>query len=408
MATTFLEPGGDATFNVATTTNGGFWDSIGDGPTIATDFVHGAHIKSIRIRPSKIDRVTKNTVLQDSGARISFYLYIVALPNAVATLFSANTSGGTIVFQLRITTAGVLQLWRNNAQIGIDGSTLSTGTWYRLSIAYTITSTFVNRFEIFKDGNSDISVTNATLNSTSTSNALFGISGVDTLFDARISDHYIDNSSSLTDTGNIWVTAKRPNANGTNNNFLTQIGSGGSGYGTGHSPQVNERALSTTNGWSTVASGTSDIEEYTIESASTGDINISTATIVDFVGWLYANASTSVTANIVLNNNASTSISLTTTNTMFTKVAGSTTYPAGNTDIGIKGAISASATQSLYECGIMFAFIPTATTTSTSSSSSVSTSSSSSSSQSSSSSSSSIVFEDIGVMFNYYKKQGFQ
>ncbi|WP_323162301.1 hypothetical protein, partial [Pseudomonas fluorescens] len=80
----------------------------------------------------------------------------------------------------------------------------------------------------------------------------------------------VDDSSALTDPGNIWVAAKRPNANGTTNGFTTQIGSGGSGYGSGHSPQVNERALSTTNGWSMVGAGAAVTEEYNIESKSTG------------------------------------------------------------------------------------------------------------------------------------------
>ncbi len=35
----FLEPGGDATFNVANTTNGGVWGTIFVAPYLATDFI---------------------------------------------------------------------------------------------------------------------------------------------------------------------------------------------------------------------------------------------------------------------------------------------------------------------------------------------------------------------------------
>ena len=178
--------------------------------------------------------------------------------------------------------------------------------------------------------------------------------------DSRYSDHYIDNSNALTDPGNIWVTAKRPNANGTTNDFVTQIGIAGSGYGTGHSPQVNERALSTTNGWSIVAVAATT-EEYNIESAGTGDIDITGATIVDYVGWVYTSALISETGSIIVNN-ATSNISITSTNTMFTAVAGSTTYPAGTgTDIGEITSATAT-TVSLYECGIMIAYIPAAST----------------------------------------------
>src|SRR6185436_9856514 len=126
----------------------------------------------------------------------------------------------------------------------------------------------------------------------------------------RSSDHYVDSSASLTDTGNIWVTAKRPNANGTTNGFTTQIGSGGSGYGTGHSPQVNERVLSTTNGWSMVGAGSAVTEEYNIESAAAGDIDISSANYVDVMGWVYASSLVNETASIIVNG-VSSNISLT-------------------------------------------------------------------------------------------------
>ncbi len=69
---------------------------------------------------------------------------------------------------------------------------------------------------------------------------------------AYFDDIYVDNGSDLSDPGNVHVTAKRPGSNGLSNGFATQIGSGGSGFGSGHAPQVNERPLSNTNGWSSV------------------------------------------------------------------------------------------------------------------------------------------------------------
>ncbi len=278
MATKFLEPGGDATFNVATTTNGGFWRVLGGTPPLATDFVHGSHLKSIQFQPNLFQIMDSPlTGSLGAGGRFSVYVYFVALPNADATFIFDNSP----CFHLRITSAGLLKLTNgsNDAQLGIGTHTISTGQWYRISIAFTTVSTTVNRFEVFLDGNSDISVTNATL---TTANPI-GNSNTNTTLDFRVSDIYVDDSSSLTDTGDIWVVAKRPNANGTTNGFSTQIGAGGSGYGTGHSPQVNERPLSTTNGWSMVGAGSTVTEEYTIENKSTGDFNISNSTTWDLL-----------------------------------------------------------------------------------------------------------------------------
>jgi hypothetical protein len=361
MATTFLEPGGDATFNVALTTAGGFWGSISGSPAIATDFVHGNHIKSLQYRPSNGD-VIYSTVssCNDTGTRISLYLYFSVLPNTLQTIFTlADNTFTNKAFRLRVTSAGVLQLWNGNtAQIGTDGSALSTGVWYRISIAYILTSTTVNEIRLYKNGGLDISITNATLGSVGSSTFAIGNFNLNATLDFRSSDHYADNSNSLTDPGDVWVTAKRPNANGTTNGFTTQIGAGGSGYGSGHSPQINERPTSTTNGWSITTAGSAITEEYNIEGKATGDINISNiSTVVDYMGWVNTTALIAETGQIIVNGVAS-NIAITTSATIFTKMAGSTTYPAGTgTDIGIITSTTVT-TVSLYECGIVVAYIP--------------------------------------------------
>jgi hypothetical protein len=354
MAVTFLEPGGDADFTLATTN--GFWRF--QAAAVATDFVHGGHQKSIKYGANVSDRTfSGNNIMADTGTRMSFWIYLVALPSAAANFWTVSKSDdNTRVINFKLTAAGKLQLFETTNQIGTDGATLATGTWYRISIAWTITSTTVNRFEVFVNGVSSISVTNATLTNTLTNNFGIGNLGSNSTLDFRSSDHYIDDSNALTDPGNIWVTAKRPNANGTTNNFNTQIGSGGSGYGTGHSPQVNERPLSTTNGWSVVAVAATT-EEYNIEGQATGDISTAGGTIVDYLGWVSTSALVNETGSIIVNN-ASTNINITTTTTLFTKLAGSTTYPAGTgTDIGMITSNTAT-TVSLYECGVVVAFIP--------------------------------------------------
>lgn len=363
MATKFLEPGGDATFNVATTTAGGLWDTVTGSPVVATDFVHGTHVKSVKYIVNSTNSVQASSgSAADAGTRISAYFYFNALPtSSTATIFQCS-GGGFAVFTIRITSGGTLQIWSGTGttpvQIGTNGATLSTGQWYRISLSYTITTSTVNRFELFVNGLSSISLTNGVLGTTGTNFLVIGNISGDATLDMRSSDHYTDNSNSLTDPGDIWVTAKRPNANGTTNNFTTQIGAGGSGYGTGHSPQVNERALSTTNGWSMVGAGSAVTEEYSIESTATGDIDISTATIVDYVGWAYMSSLAGETVQFILGG-ANTATAITSTNTMYLVIKGSVTYPTGSTDIGITTATTAT-TVSLFECGVVVAYIPSA------------------------------------------------
>jgi hypothetical protein len=360
--TTFMEPGGDADFLVGTTN--GFWFSASNaGSIIATDFVHGSHVKSLSfVAGATTHNVAKKFVLADSGTRISAYFYFVAFPSVTVSqiLRSLDITGGLINFSLKVTSAGVLQLFETTNQIGSDGPTLSTGQWYRISIAYTITNTTNNRFEVFVNGVSAISVTNATItNVGSNFLQLGGLSG-NTGLDFRSSDHYIDNSNSLTDTGNIWVTAKRPFTNGTANNFSTQIGVGGSGYGSGHSPQVNERPLSTTNGWSMVGAGSAVTEEYNIEGRTVGDIPVQTYdTIVDTEGWASMSSLVGETVQLIKNGvNYPKAITSSATMYFATTTSPSSTYPAGTgADIGMTTDTSLT-TVSLYESGVLTAFIP--------------------------------------------------
>lgn len=359
MATKFLEPGGDADFLVGSTN--GFWGGVVGTPAVATDFVHGNHVKSIKYRPGNLDYTgTPLDTFADAGGRITLYVYLAALPSATATLAILGTAstGGVIVARIRITSGGVLQLFNATVQIGTNGSTLSTGQWYRICLAYTITSTTVNRFELFLDGVSSISITNATLTNTGSRAMQIGNLSTNSTLDFRGSDYYIDNSTSLTDTGDIWVTAKRPNANGTTNGFTTQIGAGGSGYGSGHSPQVNERPLSTTNGWSMIGAGAAVTEEYNIESKATGDIDISNATIIDWLGWVSVSALAGTPTIQIILDGANNAQAINTTNTLYRKIKGSSTYPSGTgADIGIVTDTTLT-TESLFECGVLVAYIP--------------------------------------------------
>jgi len=362
MATTFAEPGSDATFGTEFYTS----TELGGDSTVVSDtsqFRTGT--RSIKCTSDSANngnaRARIDGVMADAGTRVSAGMRFTDFPTAgndLRVMISNNTADTLDVVAVRITSGGVLRLYNDTVQIGGNGATLSTAKWYRLCLAYTVTSTTVYEMRLFVDGVLSISISNGGA-LTGTGGTFFRIGWGNDAYGAskviHFDDVYIDNSSALTDTGDVHVTAKRPNANGTTVGFTTQIGVGGSGYGSGHSPQVNERALSTTNGWSMIGAGSAVTEEYNIEADSVGDVNVPSTAIVDYVGWVYAKSLVAETAQIIVNN-ATSNIALTSTNTMFTKVAGSTTYPAGTgTDIGIITDTSLT-TVSLYEAGIIFAY----------------------------------------------------
>lgn len=373
MATTkFIESGSDATqgleFYSGTVTSNG---TLGSDSAQFKDGLRS--IKAdVTLSGGEADAQTPSGTLTDAGSLISNWVRFSSVSPATPGMFmKVADSGGTALLGVGIT-GGKLRICGRGAT-AVDGSTtLLANTWYRISLGYVFTSASVWSAVVYLNGVSEATTSNTQGNLAATASdnfriGLVGSGSVDTFGTVPVltvwyDSIYIDNRTDKSDCGNVHVTAKRPNANGTTNGFTTQIGSGGSGYGTGHSPQVNEQPLNIANGWSIAAAGGAKTEEYNIEGASVGDVNISGATLVDYMGWVYTSATVSETGKIRVNN-VDTSISVTSTNTMFTAVAGSSTYPAGSgTDIGEVTA-AAVTTASLYECGIVFAYIPAVAST---------------------------------------------
>lgn len=359
--TKFIESGTAATQGFE------FWG--GTGGTVTSD----AQAVAGSVRSIKIDTTGSNIssgafrtgVLADAGRRFNFWMRYTGSPspalNGSDFISVVNAGGGTIVFQIGLTSTNKLCVMSDNHTIlGTGGTTLTTSTDYRISCAYTITSTTVNSITIYLNGVSEIVVTNGTLQFTGGDEFDFvwadngHAAGANLVMYAA--HFYIDDGTSGDcGAGGLRVTAKLPISNGTTNG-MTGTGTP-SGTGTGNARYVNERPLSTTNFVSVVAAGSAITEEDNIQTASAGDVDLTGATIIDYVGWVYAKALLSETGKIILNN-TQTNISLVNANTLFTKIAASSTYPAGTgTDIGVVTATTAT-TVSLYEAGIILAYTP--------------------------------------------------
>jgi hypothetical protein len=281
-----------------------------------------------------------------------------SLPAAVAGFWALLTSVGLTVATVNVNATGTLALAPAGATL-VNGTTvLAINTWYVIGLAYTITNTTTFRFDLFINDVLELSATAGTL--TRTASSIFQPrigSAWGTNRNLWIDDIYVaTGATGYGSPGLIQVTAKRPNANGTTNGFTTQIGAGGSGYGSGHSPQVNEEPLSQTNGWSMIGAGSAVTEEYNVENRATGDVDITGGPIVGVRGWVFAKSLANETAQIVVDGTA-TNKSLTSTPTMFTQNSATpTTFPAGSgTDVGIITATDLT-TVSLYEAGILVAF----------------------------------------------------
>lgn len=363
MAIVFLEPGGDATFdNARSTVNNGLWNSVNSTVSVQTDFVPDWHLRSLKASPNAFTYV--NTVI-DTGPgrtiRISFYFYLVSLPSASANILYFNSSFTSI----RISSGGLIGLLTNGSLVSEYSSALSTGVWYRLSISYHLRSNY-NIYAVYLDGNEIIREENS-FSPPATFDTSFDIgnrSGNLTL-DFRFTDIYVDqiNSLDVSDVGNVKICAKRPYSNGSTNDLDTQIGASGSGYGTGHSSQVNERVISISNGWSKVVSGSSVSELYNIEGISVGDIDITKKQIIGILGWCSMSSTVATTANIVINNNNYLK-NITTSNSVYTQVVDIGTYLNNSgSDIGIVTS-STAATFSLYELGVIIAYLPQSNTSS--------------------------------------------
>lgn len=374
VTTKFLEPGTSATYDF----------SLFDGGTGTTNGSVTSDTSNTNGQPRAF-KSTGNTGgatriayagklgIFGANSRVSFGLTFSALGSSFdATSLAAQnkilqvTAAGNS-FALCLDASGVLHLIDDsaNANRATGATTLAINTRYRISVAWTITSTTVNSFKVWVAiGDAapvlDINVTNITIGAAAVTDAYFGITRWDctsTAVSLWYTDIYVDNSSALTDPGNIQVTAKRPNGNGSVNEFTTQVGSGGSGYGTGHSPQVNERALSETNGWSVIGVGVAKTETYACENASTGDVAIGGRPIVGAMGWVRAKSLTSETGGMYLFNTLPGAIALTSTPTTFLAFLAPGDNPDFATNaIGIFSDTTAT-TVSLYECGIVVAYL---------------------------------------------------
>jgi len=369
----FMDDGGQATnTNGGTqfiTTNGGFW--TGDADTgssglsydTSTAYNGPGSIKFVNSTASD-PYMFKNGILSDTGRRISAYVDINSYPSANNPIITANNSGGTAVISVGITSAGVLEVMNNSSVlIGTAGPTLHINTWYRIDVSYNVTSTTIYNINVYLNGNLVIGQNNTgTLSGTGTVNFYIGWDNNDSVAVMHMQDIYVDGDPDLTDVGNVQVTAKLPISNGAQNSQFTSFGTptGDTVCTVGtHCEWVNERPANAAEYLKSTANAQS--ENFTIQSASQGDVNISNDTIIGDQAWAYLHSTAACSAGDVAqitNNGANSSITLPTSNTVIATDSAMTTYPSGTTAIGINTCTAGTAPTIEYlETGVQIAYL---------------------------------------------------
>jgi murein DD-endopeptidase MepM/ murein hydrolase activator NlpD len=353
---TFINSGGDATEN--TTNELGFWTgnnfSTGTGATSVDCTTSETGPCSLELNAGTGSTALDNGIgsMASPSGRISFYFKTSALPTGATILhfFNINTGIAFDTAPIELNSSG--NVGCGNGTI-FGTSVLATNTWYRLSMGYQVTGITIT-YNIYLNGVLQLSCpTISLLGSTTPNNFSFGSDVASTI--VHIDDVYADNGSDESDPGNIHVTAKRPYTNGTTNQFSTNGSS--SGYGSGNAGYVNERPINTSD-YLTGTHGQTD--EYSIESASQGDVNISTYYPIADQVWVNAELTSASTCSTpaIINNGTTTPIELSaTTYSVFTSIYSNTSYPSGNTDVGMTACSGGSDTSiNLAGAGMQIAY----------------------------------------------------
>ncbi len=348
--TTFMEAGTDATNDTT------FYTTTGTAPTSSTTQFHGSP-RSLKINAGSLGGVIKSGILADAGRRISMWVYSEA--SVSQPLFRIQQPGGNSEATVSIWSDDTVKFTYGLSNTQVAGSnTITSGAWHQVVMAYKITSTTVNEFRIYVDGNLEISLTNITLSSTVYTDLVIGhpnsAGGAGAQY---IDDVYVDDSNALTYPGDIRVTAKLPTTVSSNAWDTT----GGTGA-------VNERGIGTAN-YKAHASSAAATQTYQIQAAAIGDVDISSYTYVAGTTWVWAKrgsggAGTPYIKPCYTGVSDITPALDATTAALFTLTTDSTSYPtlynAGCVGMQSTGA---GADTFMYEAGMLIAYqVPSAIT----------------------------------------------
>lgn len=276
--------------------------------------------------------------------RLSIWVRFVDLPTNTTRFL--RTNGGVQNASIAITSGGVLQVHdRNDNQVGSDGSTLSAGVWYELTVATDGTNSDLN-LTLYLNKVLDITVDNI-LTGTGPDDWEIGWTeapgGNNEVMNFQ--HVYLDDVTDESDTGDVRVTIKLPTETG-----------GLDGWD-GSNGTIADRPID--NSTFRSHTGTDDqVDSSDIQAAGVGDVDITGETLLGHLGWVWADRGNGGSGSpSILVSDAETLITLLAgTEVMYTKVITSSGYPSGTNQIGMHST-NAGADTLWYEGGVMIAYI---------------------------------------------------
>lgn len=342
MTINFMESGSDATGDLS------FYASAG-GTVTSDNTVSHTGPRSIKMTMNSF--TVASGVLNDVGRRISVWVRFSTLPASyIVPIQIQQAALAGVCYNLYILANGTLNSNPTGATAAVGTAVLAANTWYRICVAYKITSTTVFTFKVYVNGVLDSTANAGTMSVISTSELLLCA-----LSDGAVNvwedDIYVDDVANFSDPGDVRVTAKKPAANNVNN-FDTAVGANPANRWT----NVNEVPLSITNGWEQLALANTQ-ENYTLEAAAVGDVDITNKQLVGRSAWLWAKETVAgLGTPQIMDNGTETAITLTTVGALYTVITISIAYPSNAAGIGMRSANAAAGTF-LYECGTLIAYM---------------------------------------------------
>lgn len=368
----FADPGSEHTQDALA------WLSSANCTSSTTQAQTGTRSYLLDASVSNANMKSQRGLATQAGRRIQFWFYSTGLvnggtfPNTFFQFQNSSDANASVMQFVQINATTFRMSFRPFAVTAVTGThNISNAAWHEIVIAYHVTATNNFRFDVYLDGVLDITVNTGTLNSVSDYNTLQWLcnttmGGTKTLFVDNIIVDTGTDSDGYTGLNGRKCTAKRPNANGATNNFDTLVTTTNSGYGTGRSIYINQRPEDSNGAIKNVSNVTTGDENFQIENAATGDIDITNSTIIGWMAWVRGGG----VATDAIWNNGSTSVpvnNFTSTNAFTFVASTSSTYPSSSATIGMSRPVASATDAFLVECGIVIVYTPLTVTVGSSS-----------------------------------------
>lgn len=254
----------------------------GTTPTMSTS-VKRRGTCSARFNPTAAESYIEHQLTAGTVVRTFHRLYIriATLPAADTNIYAIGQAG-FFPCSLRLKTTGALGIRDSNLGTDLTGTTtLSLNRWYRVELDFADAASGTGTFKLYVDGTLIASQACSVINGFS--RVRMGVNGVATSMDMYMDDVAInDTTGSVQNSlpGPGAVVHMKPNAAGDNNLFATAVG--GTAGATNNFTRVNEVPPNDSTSYnSTVATGTTTIDDFNVENSTT--VGIGAADVITCV-----------------------------------------------------------------------------------------------------------------------------